>query len=59
MFNALTGQEEMCSTEKSKECAGFLTLQIQEGADVPKGFTPAYDLIYTDVYEMIDAYADQ
>lgn len=45
--------------EHSKECAGFLTLQINEGANTPEGFTPAFNLVYKDCYEMIDAYADQ
>jgi len=42
---------------QSKECAGFITLQINEGAAIPEGFTPAYDIVYSDIYEMIDAYA--
>lgn len=42
----------------TKECAGFLTLMAQEcGEDqVPKGFKPSYDIVYSDVYEMADAY---
>ena len=44
---------------KSKECAGFMTLQINEGAPIPEGFTPAYGLVYEDSYAMIDAYNDQ
>jgi hypothetical protein len=43
--------------EKSLECAGFLTLQINEGADCPKGFTPDEN-VYSDAYEMIDAYCE-
>lgn len=49
------GSESVC-TEKSKECAGFLTLQIQEGAPIPKGFTPAYEIVYSDAWDMADAY---
>jgi len=49
---------DMKATEDSKTCAGFLTLQINEGMDCPKGFTPA-DNVYSDAYEMIDAYEDQ
>ena len=46
---------EMMVTAKSKECAGFLTLQINEGADCPEGFEPSAE-VYADVYEMIDTY---
>lgn len=49
----------MMATEDSKECAGFLTLQIQCGMEVPEGFTPAYDLVYEDAWEMTDAYEDE
>lgn len=47
---------EMMITEKSKLCAGFLTLQINEGADIPEGFEPAYDLVYADSWMMAQAY---
>lgn len=50
--------DEMVVTEDSLECAGFMTLQINEGMDCPKDFTPS-DKIYGDVYEMIDAYSDE
>ena len=40
----------------SKECAGFLTLRVQAGGKVPEGFTPAWEICYTDHYEMCDAY---
>ena len=49
--------DEMVCTENSKECAGFMTLQINEGMDCPEGFTPSED-VYSDVYEMIDAYSE-
>lgn len=42
--------------EKSKECAGFMTLQIIEGAKIPEGFAPAYNLVYEDIDHMIDSY---
>ncbi len=51
-------ESEMCATENSKECAGFLTLQINEGASCPENFEPS-DLVYSDTYEMIDAYENQ
>lgn len=50
---------EMLCTENTKECAGFITLQINEGMDIPEGFTPAYEIVYSDSYEMIDAYENQ
>lgn len=46
----------MMATERSKECAGFLTLQINEGAPIPEGFTPAKDLVYDSIDTMIDHY---
>lgn len=49
---------EMMCTEHSKECAGFLTLQINEGADVPDGFTPS-DKVYEDAWAMCDAYDNE
>lgn len=42
--------------EKSKECAGFMTLQINEGMRIPDGFEPAYEIVYTDASEMIYYY---
>lgn len=47
------------ANENSKECAGFMTLQINEGASIPEGFQPAYRLVYGSYEEMIDAYADE
>lgn len=47
---------EMLVTEKSKECAGFMTLQCQNGMTAPEGFEPAWEIVYTDSYEMADAY---
>jgi hypothetical protein len=47
--------DEMVVTEKSRECAGFLTLQINEGADCPKDFDPS-PLVYSDAYEMMEYY---
>jgi hypothetical protein len=48
--------EEMVCTEDSKECAGFMTLQINEGMDCPEGFIPS-EIVYEDADEMIDAYS--
>jgi hypothetical protein len=45
-------------TEDSKECAGFLSLQINEGARIPDGFTPSMD-VYESIHAMIEAYEDQ
>ena len=49
---------EMLVTEKSKECAGFLTIQIAINGEEykPEGFTPSYDICYEDAWQMIDAY---
>lgn len=51
--------EEMECTDKSKECAGFLTLRAQEGEDIPEGFEPSWELVYTSILEMIDAYEEE
>lgn len=50
---------DMMVTERSKECAGFLTLRAQAGEDVPKGFEPSWELCYIDEWDMIQAYEDQ
>jgi hypothetical protein len=44
---------------RAKTCAGFLTLRAQEGEDVPEGFTPSWEICYTDAYEMTDAYEEE
>lgn len=49
---------EMVEVETSKICAGFLALQINDaGIDTPEGFEPAWDVVYSDGYEMLDAYS--
>jgi len=52
---------EMLVTESSKECAGFLTMQIAiNGEDYkPEGFEPSYEICYGDAWEMKDAYKYQ
>jgi hypothetical protein len=48
--------EDLQETERSKTCAGFLTMQISEGVvECPEGFKPAEN-IYSDPYEMAEAY---
>jgi len=42
-------------TDKSKTCAGFLTLQVHNGTRCPDNFTPSA-LIYEDTYDMVNAY---
>jgi hypothetical protein len=44
-------------TDKSKECAGYLTLKIAElGSEfIPEGFVPS-ETVYEDVMQMIDSY---
>lgn len=49
---------ETYAVEKSKECAGFITLQINEGSPIPEGFDPAYDIIYDSAWDMTSAYED-
>ena len=49
-------------TGESKECAGFLTLMAQElGEEVLfyKRFKPSYEIVYSDSYDMADAYEYQ
>ena len=41
---------------KTKNCAGFLTMQINQGAHKPKGFTPAVGLVYDEAFDMVQAY---
>lgn len=48
---------EMLCTEKTLECAGFITLQINEGMECPDGFTPS-DKVYDDTWAMIEAYRE-
>lgn len=49
--------EEFVHGEKSKECAGFLTMQINANGDQykPQGFEPS-ELAYEDSWEMIVRY---
>lgn len=50
--------DNQVAVSTSLECAGFMTLQCVEGMEPPEGFEPAYDEVYGDVYEMIDAYSE-
>lgn len=54
---------EMLVVETSKECAGFLTLRAAELGEEQvyqcrDGFKPSYDLVYSESYEMSDAYEE-
>lgn len=51
---------EMLTTENSKECAGFLTMQIAINGEhhIPEGFTPSYDNVFNEVWEMINYYEE-
>jgi hypothetical protein len=51
---------EMLVVESSKTCAGFLTMMAAELGDdiLPEGFEPSYDLVYSDAWEMSDAYEE-
>ena len=51
------------ATESNKECAGFLTLRAAEIGEenvyeCKEGFKPSYDMVYSDAYEMSDAYEE-
>jgi hypothetical protein len=46
-------------TSKSKMCAGFVTLQINEGMQIPKDFKPAFEIVYTDAFEMSQYYSEE
>lgn len=48
------GDERLC-TNNSKECAGFLSLQINEGAQKPKGFEVDKNA-YDSTWNMLSAY---
>lgn len=48
---------EMMATSNSKTCAGFLSLQINEGAQTPKGFKVS-DKAYGCADDMIYAYEE-
>lgn len=52
---------ERVVTDRSLMCAGFLTLMANEVGEsrLPEGFEPSYDLIYTDFWEMVDAYEEE
>lgn len=49
---------DMVAVETSRECAGFLTMQINENGNEVEGFEPADDIVYSDSWEMIGAYED-
>lgn len=49
---------EMVHAAHSKECAGFMSLQINEGMDCPEDFTPS-DKAYGCVDDMIYAYEEE
>jgi hypothetical protein len=51
--------EDMECTDRSLTCAGFLTLRAGSGEDIPEGFEPSWEIIYTDPYEMVQAYEEQ
>lgn len=49
---------EMVAVETSQECAGFLSMVVNENGNEIEGFTPS-GLVYSDAWEMCDAYAEQ
>jgi hypothetical protein len=52
--------EDMERTNESKECAGFITMQIIANGEnfTPDGFIPNYDIIYDGAWDMINAYEE-
>jgi hypothetical protein len=49
----------MVEVETSLQCAGFITLQINEDViSCPKDFTPS-DKVYSCIWDMVDAYKYQ
>lgn len=50
---------ERIVTPNTKTCAGFVTLQCNEGMTIPKGFEPAFKIVYTDACEMVQAYSEE
>jgi hypothetical protein len=52
-------EDERYCNDETKECAGFMTLQhIENDNTLPDGFIPNYDVVYGDIYEMIDSYCE-
>lgn len=50
---------ENVAIETSRECAGLLTLVYNEDGSLPdKSFEPS-DLVYSDAWDMMNAYAEQ
>lgn len=57
-YNCDSDDGEGAETENTKTCAGFLAMQINEGAtEAPKGFVWP-DNTYSDCWEMVDAYEE-
>jgi hypothetical protein len=49
---------ERIITERSLECAGFVTMQLNNtNRKTPKGFEPIFELVYDEPSEMAEAYA--
>lgn len=49
----------MIETEKSKQCAGMLTMRAQLGERIPSGFEPSWEMCYIDPYDMTSAYEEE
>jgi hypothetical protein len=43
----------------AKTCAGFLTLRASDRGIQTPGFTPSYEIVYSDVLEMIYAHEEE
>ena len=53
---------EMMAVETTKECAGHLTMQFNENGSTfydNEGFKPSFDLVYSEPWDMIEAYTEK
>ena len=54
--------EDLIETTRSKTCAGFLTLKYIENGESgyeDDGFVPSLETVYSDTWDMIQAYEDE
>jgi len=54
-------EDDRVCTNKSKLCAGFLTLMGNECGEkhLPEGFKPSYEIVYCDTWEMTETYNEE
>lgn len=51
------GSETVCG-ERTKICAGFLTMQVAASGEHIEGFEPSFELVYEDSMHMTDVYEE-